>query len=127
MDHREFWFDPRLDTDSLSSPQRQNRLGDHEDFYIMDIGCYSAVIKRLDRKDDHSLGSPNEDVCVDLYLYSSIRPHNVELKLHNTTKQSATQHNTVQHNTTQCNTTQRNTTQCNTTHYILVLWWLICL
>jgi len=52
----------------------------------MDNGCYSAVVKRLDRKDDNSLASPNEDVCVDLYLYSSIRPHNVELKFHNTTK-----------------------------------------
>jgi len=128
MDHREFWFD------SLSSPQRPNRMGDHEDFYLMDIGCYSTVIKRLERQDDHSLGSPNEDACVDIYLYSSIRPHNVELKLHNTTQHNTTRHNATQqntkqhnttrhnatqHNTKQCNTTQHDPTQCNTTQHII--------
>ena len=108
MDHREFWFD------SLSSPQRPNRMGDHEDFYLMDIGCYSTVIKRLERQDDHSLGSPNEDACVDIYLYSSIRPHNVELKLHNTTQHNTTRHNATQQNTKQHNTTRHNATQHNT-------------
>ena len=109
---------------TLSSPQRPN---DHEDFYIMDIWCYSVVIARLQRKDDHSLASPNEDVRVVLYLHSSTRPRKAVLKLHNTMQHNTKQHNTMQHNATQHNATQHNTVQLNTIQYNTtqhIIYWL---